>query len=100
MKVNKNLFFFYLVFLSELIPDRSKGFAVSAPRGVEFDEDVFGGVLDEFVKVLSDNDLDSVGRVVWDIFRFQMSSNRAIQDSVDKSGDSVRSEIVLYLAQN
>ena len=58
----------YLVFLTKLFPDWGEGFAVSAPWGVEFDEDVLGGVEDEVVEVLADDDLDGVVGVVWDVF--------------------------------
>ena len=88
-------FSIYLVFLSELIPDRSERFAVSAPGGVEFDEDILGGVFDKFFKVLTDNDLDSVVGVVWDFFGFQVSSDGAVKNSVDKSSDGVGGEVVL-----
>ena len=88
-------FSIYLVFLSELIPDRSERFAVSAPGGVEFDEDILGGVFDKFFKVLTDNDLDSVVGVVWDFFGFQVSSDGAVKNSVDKSSNGVGGEVVL-----
>lgn len=41
---------------------------MSAPWGVELDEDVLGGVKDEVVEVLADDDLDGVGGIVWDVF--------------------------------
>jgi hypothetical protein len=41
---------------------------VSAPWGVELDEDVLGWVEDEVVEVLADDNLDGVVGVVWDVF--------------------------------
>ena len=79
----------YLVFLSELIPDWGEGFAVSAPWGVELDEDVLGWVKDQVVEVLADDDLDGIGRVVWDLLRFQVTLDGAIQNTVDESLDTL-----------
>ena len=79
----------YLVFLSELIPDWGEGFAVSAPWGVELDENVLGWVKDQVVEVLADDDLDGVGGVVWDLLRFQVTLDGAIQNTVDESLDTL-----------
>jgi len=77
-----------LVLLTELVPDWSKGFAVSAPWGVELDEDVLGGVKDEVVEVLADDDLDGVGGIVWDVFGLKVSGNGAIEDTVGEGLDA------------
>jgi hypothetical protein len=70
-KLNKNqveAFESYLELLTELVPDWGKGFAMSAPWGVELDEDVLGWVEDEVVEVLADDNLDGVVGVVWEVF--------------------------------
>jgi hypothetical protein len=41
----------FLELLSELVPDRSKLLAVSAPRGVELDQNVLVFLVDDFVEV-------------------------------------------------
>jgi len=83
-----------LVLLTELVPDWGKGFAVSAPWGVELDEDVLGGVEDEVVEVLSDDNLDGVVGVVWDVFGLEVSGNGAIEDTVDEGLDSGGGDVV------
>ena len=62
-----------LVFLAEFFPDWGEGFAVSAPWGIEFNEDVLGWVHDEVVEVLANDDFDGVFRVIWDFFGFQVT---------------------------
>ena len=60
---------------------------MSAPWGVEFDQDIFGFIKDDIIEVLSDDDLDSVVCIVRNFFRFQVSFNRSVQDTVDETGD-------------
>jgi len=68
-EISKNLSSsIYLVFFSEFFPDWGQGFAVSAPWGIEFNENVLGWVHDEFIEVLSNNNLDSIIRVIWNFF--------------------------------
>ena len=62
---------------------------MSAPWGVELDEDVLGWVKDQVVEVLADDDLDGIGRVVWDLLRFQVTLDGAIQNTVDESLDTL-----------
>ena len=62
---------------------------MSAPWGVELDEDVLGWVKDQVVEVLADDDLDGIARVVWDLLRFQVALDGAIQNTVDESLDTI-----------
>lgn len=78
----------YLVFLAELLPDWGEGFAVTAPWGIELNEDVLGWVEDDIVEVLANDNLDGVVGVVWDLLGFQVTLDGAIQNTVDEGGDT------------
>lgn len=73
---------------------------MTAPGGVEFNQNVLGVVLDDFVEVLTDKDLDGFIIGGGDIFRLQVSleltSDVVINERVNGSnGDFATGELVL-----
>ena len=65
--------------LGKLIPDGSEGFAVSAPRGVVFNEHVLCGILDNLLPVLSNQSGQAIdGSRLRDWCRLEMRRQLAI----------------------
>lgn len=77
-----------LVSFTKLIPNWGKLFAVTAPWSVEFDEDIFSWVHNDFLEFSSDNN-DNVTLGLWDGSGFEMWFDGSIFDSSNEGANGI-----------
>ena len=81
--------------LGQGLPSWGEGLAVAAPWGVVLDEHILGGVTNDGLPGLADNDGEAVsGGVLWDIFRLKVRGQLAVLEVLDELGDIGTSEVL------
>jgi len=78
-------------FLSELVPLGGKGLAVTAPRGIELNEDILGGVHDDLVEGLTNHHLDGGIVGLGDFLALDGGVDGLVQKAVSVSVDGLLS---------
>merc|ERR1711963_602445 len=75
---------------AKLVPDGGQLLAVSAPRGIELDENTLGLVESDLIEVLADQDLDRLGiPVLRHILGHQVGLDLAVKEVLDKGLDGL-----------
>jgi hypothetical protein len=82
-----------LVGFTELIPNWGEFLAVSTPWGIEFNKNILGWVLNDFIEFGSNND-NNITLGFWCSSRFKMGLNRSIFDSFDECSNLINSKSI------
>lgn len=78
---------------TKLLPDWSELLAVSAPWGIELDEHVLLGVLDDLLELLSDEDGDWAVIALWDWLRLERWLEGSGDDVIGELGNGFNGEL-------
>ena len=77
----------------ELLPWLSELFAVTAPWGIVLDEDILGGILDNLIVFLSDNDLNWLVVLLWDWLGLEAWGKLSSKDIINEGRDGLDGQV-------
>jgi len=82
--------------LGKFVVDWGKGLAVTAPWGVVFDEDVLGFIEDDFLEVQTDDGLDGLVVIFWEVLGLELWLQSAGFPVVEEVDDVFASDIAIH----